>query len=302
MDLAILFERVVALLPFIAVFSLMFSMGMRLVVRDFLYVLREPKAAILGLTGQIILLPIVAALIAIVFRLDPNIAVGLMIIAACPGGATSNAFSVLVKGDIALSISLTAMSSLLAFLTMPLIINMSLVFFNYGDGDVTLSFAETATQLFFTTALPVILGMVFRAFLPKITSRVTKPLFYFGFACLFYPMFAFFAKYIDLVDRSDIFQSTSAILLNVTMMCIGAGLGAVSGLSRRQSKTLSVEVGIQNFVLVLVVIGVFLKDLTLLVPSMIYLPSMYVAAFTLSFLSKRYMDEDISASEDSEIE
>ena len=119
-------------LPNIAIFSLMFSIGMGLSIKDFLYLIRKPKAAIIGLTGQIILLPLIGALIAIAFRLDPHIAVGLMIIAACPGGATSNGFSVLVKGDLALSIALTAMSSLLAFITLPMNVNLSLSFFNYG--------------------------------------------------------------------------------------------------------------------------------------------------------------------------
>ena len=93
----------------------MFSIGMGLSIQDFLYLIRKPKAAIIGLTGQIILLPLIGALIAIAFRLDPHIAVGLMIIAACPGGATSNGFSVLVKGDLAL--------------TLPMIVNLSLSFF-----------------------------------------------------------------------------------------------------------------------------------------------------------------------------
>ena len=168
-------------LPNIAIFSLMFSIGIGLSVQDFLYVIRNPKAALVGLTGQIILLPLIGALIAIVFRLDPHIAIGLMIIAACPGGATSNAFSVLVKGDLALSISLTAMSSLLAFITLPLIINLSLVFFDYGDGTVTLSFIDSAKQLFFTTALPVLLGMVCRFYFPQFSRRISKPIFYFGF-------------------------------------------------------------------------------------------------------------------------
>ena len=278
-------------LPSIAIFSLMFSMGMGLAVRDFLYVIGKPKAAIIGLTGQIILLPLIGALIAIVFRLDPHIAVGLMIIAACPGGATSNAFSVLVKGDMALSISLTAMSSLLAFITLPMIVNLSLSVFDYGDGAVTLSFVDTATQLFFTTALPVTLGMICRFFVPKLTRRISKPIFYFGFICLFYPLISVFRNFGGLIDRSDIFQSTSAILLNVTMMCVGAGLGALFGLSRSQSRTLSVEIGIQNFALVMVVIIVFLKDLTLIAPSIFYLPSMYLAAFALSYMSRKYRNE-----------
>ena len=278
-------------LPNIAIFSLMFSIGIGLSVQDFLYVIRKPKAALVGLTGQIILLPLVGALIAIVFRLDPHIAIGLMIIAACPGGATSNAFSVLVKGDLALSISLTAMSSLLAFITLPLIINLSLVFFDYGDGTVTLSFIDSAKQLFFTTALPVLLGMVCRFYFPQFSRRISKPIFYFGFACLFYPMISVFRNFGGLIDPSNIIQSTSAILLNVTMMCVGAGLGTLFGLSRSQSRTLSVEVGIQNFALVMVVILIFLKDLTLITPAVFYLPSMYLSAFVLSYLSRKHNDE-----------
>ena len=279
-------------LPNIAIFSLMFSIGIGLSIQDFLYVIRKPKAAIVGLTGQIILLPLVGALIAIVFRLDPHIAIGLMIIAACPGGATSNAFSVLVKGDLALSISLTAMSSLLAFITLPLIINLSLGFFEYGDGTVMLSFIDSAIQLFFTTALPVLLGMVCRFYFPILSRRISKPIFYFGFACLFYPLISVFKNFSGLINESNIFQSTSAILLNVTMMCVGAGLGALFGLSRSQSRTLSVEVGIQNFALVMVVILVFLKDLTLITPAIFYLPSMYLSAFALSFLSRKHRDEE----------
>ena len=278
-------------LPNIAIFSFMFSIGIGLSVQDFLYVIRNPKAALVGLTGQIILLPLIGALIAIVFRLDPHIAIGLMIIAACPGGATSNAFSVLVKGDLALSISLTAMSSLLAFITLPLIINLSLVFFDYGDGTVTLSFIDSAKQLFFTTALPVLLGMVCRFYFPQFSRRISKPIFYFGFACLFYPMISVFRNFGGLIDPSNIIQSTSAILLNVTMMCVGAGLGTLFGLSRSQSRTLSVEVGIQNFALVMVVILIFLKDLTLITPAVFYLPSMYLSAFALSYLSRKHNDE-----------
>ena len=281
-------------LPNIAIFSLMLSIGMGLSAKDFLYVIRKPKAAIIGLTGQIILLPLVGALIAILFRLDPHIAIGLMIIAACPGGATSNAFSVLVKGDLALSISLTAISSLLAFITLPMIVNLSLSFFDYGDGTVILSFIDTAIQLFFTTALPVLLGMACRQFMPKLARRINKPIFYFGFACLFYPLISVFKNFAGLIDRSDIFQSTSAILLNVTMMCVGAGLGALFGLSRSQSRTLSVEVGIQNFALVMVVILVFLKDMTLIAPAVFYLPSMYLSAFALSVLSRKYRDEKVA--------
>ena len=140
--------------------------------------------------------------------------------------------------------------------------------------------------------MPVLLGMVCRNYLPRFTRRMSKPIFYFGFICLFYPVIAVFKNFAGIIDRSDILQSTSAIVLNVTMMCIGAGLGALFGLSKSQSRTLSVEIGIQNFALVMVVILVFLKDLTLIAPAVFYLPSMYLAAFALSFLTRKHRGEE----------
>ena len=104
-------------------------------------------------------------------------------------------------------------------------------------------------------------------------------------------MISVFKNFAGLIDQSNMLQSTSAILLNVTMMCVGAGLGALFELSRSQSRTLSVEIGIQNFALVMVVILVFLKDLTLITPAIFYLPSMYLAAFALSILSRKHKDE-----------
>ena len=178
------------------------------------------------------------------------------------------------------------------FITLPAIVNLSLSFFNYGDGTVTLSFIDTAIQLFFTTALPVLLGMACRFYVPGFTRRMNKPIFYFGFACLFYPLIAVFRNFAGLIGPSDILQSMSAILLNVTMMGVGAGLGVLFGLSRSQGRTLSVEIGIQNFALVMVVIIVFLQDLTLIAPAVFYLPSMYLSAFALSYLSRKYADEN----------
>ena len=135
------------------------------------------------------------------------------------------------------------------------------------------------------------LGMVCRFYFPQFSRRISKPIFYFGFACLFYPMISVFKNFAGLIDPSNIFQSTSAILLNVTMMCVGAGLGTLFGLSRSQSRTLSVEVGIQNFALVMVVILIFLKDLTLITPAVFYLPSMYLSAFALSYFTRKHRNE-----------
>lgn len=112
--------------PLVGVMCLMVSLGLGLTIKDLKYALTQPKSMVLGLTGQLILAPFVAFAICTLFSLPPYIAVGLMIIAACPGGATSNAFTVIARGDVALSVSLSAISSLVIFFTLPIIVNLSI--------------------------------------------------------------------------------------------------------------------------------------------------------------------------------
>src|SRR5690606_38237506 len=140
----------------------MLGMGMSLVIDDFKKVVLFPQAVILGLVGQIIVLPLIAFALVKLFNASPMVAVGVMLIAACPGGSTSNLISHLAKGDTALSISLTAISSLITVITIPFIVGLSMAYFLAADQSIQLPVGKTITTLIVITLIPVSLGMLIR--------------------------------------------------------------------------------------------------------------------------------------------
>ena len=146
----------------LALFTVLFGMGLSLVPADFRRVLLSPKAKIVGLTCQLVLLPLVAFALALVFRLPGELAVGLMVLAACPGGATSNVITHLAKGDTALSVTLTAISSMVCVFTIPWIVAFSMDWFLGSGAAVQLPFWKTLGQLTIVTIVPIICGMAVR--------------------------------------------------------------------------------------------------------------------------------------------
>jgi bile acid:Na+ symporter, BASS family len=284
-------DAAMRVLPLFGVGALMISMGLGLDVRHFVDVARAPRAVIAGLVGQIILLPIVAYLICLLFDLPSNIALGLMVIAACPGGATSNAFSVLIRGDIPLSITLTAISSMLTFLTVPMIIGMAITQFGDGSGLIRLSFTDTAFQLLLTTALPIGIGMTMRRLWADWPQRLVVPLYWFGFLALLLPSFSFFSSFSGAFEKRDIVPAMAAILLNFVMVGLTFPFARALSLGPVQARTLAVEVGIQNYGLILAIIVVFLKDTRLLMPAFFYLPAMFISASLIAVLTRRRMTD-----------
>jgi bile acid:Na+ symporter, BASS family len=274
------------LAPIIGVMALMISLGLGLTIKDLAYALTRPKSMAIGLVGQLIMAPLVAFLICTIFSLPPYIAVGLMIIAACPGGATSNAFTVMARGDVALSVSLSAISSLVIFFTLPFIVNLSVEHFLSGQGAVKLSFADSAARVFMTTALPIAVGMLARRFVPAGSRLLEKPLYYTGFGLLLIPAFSFFAEFGPMLKAGGALAASSAILLNVTMMVLTYGVSATMGLSGQLRRTLSLEVGIQNFGLVLVIIVTFIGDIRMILPALLYLPSMFITAIIVGRMGR----------------
>jgi bile acid:Na+ symporter, BASS family len=270
--------KLLELSPLIGVMALMISLGLGLTIKDLTYALTRPKSMAVGLIGQLIMAPVVAFIICMIFSLPPYIAVGLMIISACPGGATSNAFTVMARGDVALSVSLSAISSLVIFFTLPLIVNLSVEYFLDGEGAVKLSFLDSAVRIFTTTALPIAIGMIMHRFVPSMSKPLEKPLYYLGFALLLLPAFSFFAEFGPMLKSGGALAACSAILLNVSMMVLTYGVAAMLGLSGQLRRTLSLEVGIQNFGLVLVIIVTFIGDMRMILPALLYLPSMFITA------------------------
>jgi bile acid:Na+ symporter, BASS family len=280
-------EAALRVLPLFGVGALMISMGLGLEVRHFVEVARAPRAVVAGLFGQMILLPIVAFVICLLFALPSHIALGLMVIAACPGGATSNAFSVLIRGDIPLSITLTAISSIFTFLTVPIIVGLAIAQFGGGGGSVRLSFADTALQLLLTTALPIGIGMTLRRLWADWPQKLVVPLYWFGFLALLLPSFSFFSQFSGAFENRDIVPAMTAVLLNFVMVGVTFPISRALTLAPVQARTLAVEVGIQNYGLILAIIVVFLKDTRLLMPAFFYLPAMLISASLIAVFTSR---------------
>lgn len=280
-------DQIIPLVPVVGVLLLMFSMGLRLELADFKLILEDPKLVGLGCFGQMLLLPAFGFLLCFAFSLPSHIAVGLMVIASCPGGATSNAFSVIVKGDFALSIVLTAISSLLAFLTVPLLLSLSLQAFGSSHAVLELDFFETAAHLFLNTALPITVGMLVRRYLRTIADKLARPVFAVAFTALVLPAVGFLFQFGSILSAADVLPSMTAILLNFAMVGAGFALGWLGRYPEKQNRTLAIEVGIQNYGLVLMIIATILADFSLLMPSLFYLPAMFISASLIGMLARR---------------
>jgi BASS family bile acid:Na+ symporter len=158
----------------LALFIIMLGMGLGLTVADFKRIFVDPKAVILGLSAQLLLLPVVGFVLAMIFPLTPELAVGVMILAACPGGPTSNLVTYLVKGNVALSITLTAISSLITVLTIPLIVNLAMAHFMGSEVALQLPFLPTVLQIAVITLIPVSIGMAIHRYTPRTAAAIEK--------------------------------------------------------------------------------------------------------------------------------
>ena len=278
-------------IPSLTLFCLMLAMGMGLRVADFTHVLSEPLAALLGIVGQLIVLPAVAISIALLLALPGPVAVGLLLIAACPGGTVSNAFTWLARGDMALSISLTAVSSLVAFLWVPAVLGLGLSALEVHDAAIALPFAETAQRLIVTTALPLVLGMAVLRARPHWAARVQRPLMIGSISVLMLLVLALPVQLAadDSVDLVGLFASgLVAVSLLLAIMTGSALLAArMARLERRSGVTLAIEVGIQNFNLAMVIALSILREPIYLGTGIVYLFAMIGVAQGLVWLGRR---------------
>lgn len=236
----------------ILLFLVMFGMGMTLTIKDFTRVGTSPKAAFTGLTNQIIIVPIIAYAIVLLVPMQPMIAMGLMVCACCPGGAVSNLFSFLAKGDTALSISLTAVSSIVTIFTIPFIINFSLdAILGAGGKSIQLPIGATVFNIFKLTALPVLLGMAINYKWP-IFSHKSKPAIKWGSITVIVLALTLMVMKLEEIGDSWFFIKASffgVVLLNLATLTIGYFSSRAVGISIKQSATIAIETGMQNNVL-----------------------------------------------------
>lgn len=271
----------------LSLFLIMLGMGMTLVVDDFKRVLVYPKAVSLGLIGQLVILPVVGFTIAKFFPMNPELAVGIMILAACPGGTTSNIIAHIAKGDTALSITLTAIASVITVVSIPLIINFGLTHFMGEGSEFVLPVKKTMLTLFVITLLPVSIGMLIKAkkaaFADAQENRVN------AFATGFFVLLVIL---ICIKERENLLDALklagpACLVLNVFMMTLGYLTAKLFQLDERQSKTITIEIGVQNTTLAFVIVGTFLVNPTFALPAAIYSLFMYMTTGSLIMLGRR---------------
>ncbi|MDX1362601.1 bile acid:sodium symporter family protein [Arenibacter latericius] len=270
----------------ISLIIIMFGMGLSLTLSDFKRVLIYPKAMIVGLSCQIILLPLIGYLITVYLNLSPTTAVGVMLLAACPGGPTSNMLSYLAKGDLALSVSLTAVSSLLTIITIPIIVQFALVEFANQSLAVSVDALTMVKQLFIIVLIPVGLGMLVKGQYPLFAHKMDKPV-KIASAIIFVLVIVGVT-----ISIKDVFMSylqeagLPAILLNISTMTLGFLLAVLFKLSRPQAISISIETGIQNGTLAITLATIALNNAEYSIVPAIYGLLMFVTASVIIFIRK----------------
>lgn len=260
----------------LALFAVLFGMGLSLVPEDFRRVFRHPKAKLVGLACQLLLLPAVAFALALLFRLPGELAVGLMLLAACPGGATSNVITHLSKGDTALSVTLTAISSTVCVFTIPWIVGWSMHWFMGGSAAVQLPFWKTLGQLTVVTILPIACGMAMRAARPAWAQRLERPAGIFALVILALIILAAVAREKDLAHQFAV-AGPAAITLNILTMVLGFAAGWWFALPLSQRITISIEAGIQNGTLALAIALGLLESSRIAMPAVVYSLFMFLS-------------------------
>lgn len=272
----------------LAIAFIMVGMGLGLTLADFRRVVAYPRATLLGLSIQMGLLPIVGFLLTQALGITGALAVGMMILAACPGGPTSNLITLLARGDTALSISLTAISSCLILITIPLIVNFSIHYFG-EEGEVLLPVGQTIAQIFAITIIPVSMGMWIRHKRPLFADRADVPVRRLSGVFFVAILLAAILKEWDSVGVAFQQIGPAALSLNILMMILGYGLGRLFQLSMKQRITLSIDTGIQNGTMGIFVAATLLKNSTMALPSAIYGITMFLTAAAVIVLGNRVL-------------
>ncbi|WP_171101873.1 bile acid:sodium symporter family protein [Ruegeria sp. HKCCD7255] len=265
---------------------IMLSLGIGLEVADFRRVLQRGHAFAIGAVCQVLLLPIAAFITVTLFALPPEIAVGFMILSLCPGGVTSNILSKLAKADVALSVSLTAVISLLSILTVPILAAWSINHFMGSDAP-EVSITGLAVAMFLITTLPVAIGVSLRHFARGFADRVDAPLSKAATVLFVLIVIAALAGNWQLFVENLGRMGAGLIALNIALLLIGLGLARAAKLSWTESKTISIETGIQNstlgITLAALITGTESGFSPLALPSAVYGITMYVVV--LPFLA-----------------
>lgn len=272
----------------IALIFIMAGVGLSLTPNDFRRVLQEPRGFLLGAVAQLILLPLVAVAIIALFQLPPALAIGLFILALCPGGTTSNLYSYLCKADIGLSVSLTAVIGFITPVTIPLMAAWAIHFYGAGDASLQLPIVSTWLKLMIITVFPVLLGMAIRAKWTDFATRAEPVISKLSILVLVLVILSIVAELGSELLRYTLLVGPAALLLNLVTMALGYGLGRWLLHRDNQARTICLEVGLQNGTLALLITTGMLKSAEMSIAPSVYSMLMFVTASLFTVLVLRH--------------
>ena len=261
----------------ICLFLIMMGMGLTLVTNDFKRVLKYPKAVGIGLTNQLILLPIIGFALANIMPLRPEYAVGVMLLVLCPGGTTSNLFTYLAKGDVALSVTMTAIASVITVFTIPIVLSFSLIYFMGSGSEFELPVVKTMLTLVVLTIVPISVGMLIKRYAPTVADR--SQVYVSRFGVIFLTFLVLFLGYVqrDIIVDAFIATGPVSVLLNLSTMALGYYSSKWFGLNWAQRTSVTLEVGLQNSTL-----SIFMALTLLSNYDMSMMPAIYTLVMFLS--------------------
>ncbi|MQW91557.1 bile acid:sodium symporter family protein [Acinetobacter wanghuae] len=274
------------LLP-LALAIIMIGLGLELTLKDFARVTKHPKAVLVALFCQLVLLVGIAFLLCKIFSLPPLLAVGLMLLAASPGGSTANLFSYLFKGDLALNITLTAINSVIAALTLPFIVNFAILHFMQDSQQVSLQFGKIL-QVFGIIIIPVAIGMLIRHYAPKLTEKLNKPLRIFAVTFLILIIVGAIMS-----ERANIATYLAQVGFATALFClfslaIGYFVPRLMNINSKQARASAFEIGIHNSTLAMTIALTVLSSSAIAMPAAVYSIFMYIFAAIFGMLLNRF--------------
>ena len=274
------------LLP-LALAIIMIGLGLELTPKDFTRVTKQPKAVLIALFCQLVILVSIAFIICKVLALPPLLAVGLMLLAASPGGSTANLFSYLFKGDIARNITLTAINSVIAAFTLPLIVNFAIQHFMNDGQEISLQFSKIL-QVFAIIIIPVGIGMLIRHYAPHFTEKLNKPLRIFAVSFLILIIIGAITK-----ERHQILEYLAQVGLATVLFClcsllIGYFVPRLLGINSAQARACAFEIGIHNSTLAMTIALTVMASSTVAMPAAVYSIFMYVFAAVFGMLLNKF--------------
>ena len=271
----------------IALALIMLALGLGLTGQDFIRVVKQPKDFLVGLVCQLILLPIIAFLLLKIFNLPLEIALGVMIIAAAPGGVTSNVLTKFANGDVALSISLTAIISLISIISVPFIVFKSAELLEVAEISKEISMIGISMKMFLVVTLPVLIGMLIRKFATnfvmsksQLIERISVFLFVIVFAAIWVEEWQNIMGYIKQAGLIT-------LVLNIVMMFIGYYVAKFLASGVAQRKSISLECGLQNGTLAVFVASQLFNDIVYLIPTATYAIVMFMTSLVYVFIVRK---------------